>query len=531
MAIGNPAVYADYSGGNNKEAGPFLLQENQCQDSRNVYANALGALIKRRGFATHSVIKTSADANALDGPAHSLAPANLTPNRYLLAVGKTPSASTDSIVSIGEGGVANVLKTGLAQGTRWEFVQGPVSGTEGPIYGVNGVDTPQYWSGATASTATGNWTAIDALGNPIAGDHPAKKCQYLVYHLDKFWASGDLTKPGRIYSTGVDSNGLPDPRVWDSDYTDDIEPADGEQITGIGKVGPYLLVFKGRKTYVLTDPVTRAYRPISSSIGCIAHRSIAETAQGTMFLSEDLGVCITDGSNVTKVSEPIQPFLQAILDSQIVNVKNAAATYFDDSYWLSLPEAGTNSITLQYDLATRAWWLHTCASNQFALLDPTGAPRLYSAQPAAQRIERAFAPNVYADAGSPYSSYWEGPFWAWGSPHINKRLHQLRADGRGFWQIALKESFNQPYSEPIDEDIWEEPTGSTEFYGSGSEDFGDSDTTIVFGAQQGLVQKRYATPVRGWGRAWSVRISDGSLGGNDAMELYAITAFVRTRTD
>jgi hypothetical protein len=531
MAIGNPAVYADFSGGNNKEAGPYLLSENQCQDSRNVYANALGALVKRRGFSEHSTIETSAPANALDGPAHSLAAANLTPNRYLLAVGKTPSAATDSIVGIDESGEARVLKTGLTQGRRWEFVQGPVSSSQGPIYGVNGVDTPQYWSGATASTATAEWTAVNDTGGSLS-PHPAKECQYLVYHLDKFWASGDLSKPGRIYSTGVDGNGLPDPRNWDSDYTDDVDPADGEQITGLGKVGPYLVVFKGRKTYVLTDPVSRAYRTISSNIGCISHRSIVETARGTMFLSEDLGVCVTDGSSVNRVSDAIQPFLKDILDSQIVNVKNAAACYFDDSYWLSLPyQSSSNSITLQYNLETNSWWIHTCVSNQFALLDPVGSPRLYSAHPTAQRIERAFAPNVYADAGQTYESYWEGPFWAWGAPHMNKRLHQLRVDGRGFWQLSIKESFNRPYSLPLDDLIWEEPTGGTELFGEGPELFGDLDPTIVFGSQQGLIQKRYATPSRGWGRAWSLRITDGAGGSNDLMELYAVTAFIRTRTD
>lgn len=631
MAIGNPSVYADFSGGINRQAGPYLLQENQCQDARNVYANTLGALTKRHGFSSFSTIKTSANANALDGRAHSLTTAHLTSTRYLLAVGKTPSASTDSIVSINESGVANVLKTGLTQNKRWEFVQAPVvsanevqtvtisatggtftltySGqttsainynasaddvanalvalsnigagevqvtkvnsvytvvftgtlggsnltqmtgdgssltggteprltiatvtngtTEGPIYGVNGTDTPQYWSGASASTATSNWTAVNSLGTLI-DPHPAKNCKYLVYHLDKLWASGDSSKPGRIYSSGVDANGLPDPRNWDSDYTDDIEPADGEQITGIGKVGPYLLVFKPRKTYVLTDPANRAYRPVSSSIGCISHRSIAETAQGTMFLSDDLGICITDGASVTPMSDAIDPFLMDVFENEAVDLENAAGVYYDNSYWLSLPTNGTNAITIQYSFETESWWFHTCASNQYALLDPLGAPKLYSAQPAAQRIERAFDPDSYEDAAGAFESYWEGPFWAWGAPHINKRLHQLRADGKGFWQMSIKESFNRPYEGPLDEIIWEGPTGTAENYGEGSSDFGDADTTIVFGSEQGIIQKRYSTPARGWGRAWSLKVSDSGAGGNEVMELYAVTAFVRTRSD
>jgi hypothetical protein len=524
MAIGSPTVYADFSGGVNKEAGPFLLQDNQCQDARNVYANPLGALEKRRGFAAFSTL------SPLDGPAHSLAPVSLTSTKYLLAVGKEPGQNKDRIVSVTEAGTATAIKSGLEPGTRWEFAQALTGGGQGPIYGVNGVDNPQYWSAASSSTATADWTAVDGLGNNIA-THPAKRCKFLVYHLDTLWASGDPDNPGVIFSSGVDANGVPDFRNWDSRYRDRVDPGDGQAITGIRTVSPYLLVFKNRKTYVLTnaDPELRNYRAISSSIGCAAHRSIAETAQGTMFLSEDLGVCVTDGSSVQRISDPIQPYLKDLIETNSQAVKNAAAVYHDDSYWLCVPDNGTNAVTFQYSLETQSWWIHTCASNQFALIDPSSEPKLYSTNPATKRLEQAFAPDTYQDSGADYESYWEGPFWAWGEPHINKRLHQLRADGTGFWKFRIKESFNREYSSILDEITWEPVSGSTAQWGIGSDEFGDSDASILFGDIQGLTQKRYNTPARGWGRAWSLKISDESS--NVPTIIYAISAFVRTRSD
>jgi len=330
MAIGSPVVYADFSGGINKEAGPYLLQENQCQDARNVTATIQGSLEKRRGFTSFSTIVDTNAVAKLDGEAHSLASANLSGGQYLIAVGKTPSASTDRIVSISSSGIAETIKSGVTQGTRWEFAQAPIeistNPDQGPIYAINGVDTPQYWSGATGSTAMAEWTAEDDLQQAIP--HPAKDSKFLIYHLDKLWASGDTSKPGRIWSTGVDANGFPNPRNWDDDYRDDIEPSDGLQITGLGKVGPYLLVFKNSKTYVLTNPETRAYRPISSSIGCIAHRSIVETNEGTMFLSDDLGVCITDGTTVSRISNSIKQFLLDLISAQPVNIAYAAGAFF-----------------------------------------------------------------------------------------------------------------------------------------------------------------------------------------------------------
>lgn len=521
MAIGSPTVYSDFSGGINKEAGPYLLQDNQCQDARNVYASPLGSLQKRRGFVSFSTLST------LDGVAHSLAPVRLSASRYLLAVGKEPSQNKDRIVSVSENGTATAIKSGLEPGTRWEFAQALAGGGEGPIYGVNGVDNPLYWSGATASTTAATWTVVGG------GTHPAKKCKFLIYHLDTLWASGDTDNPGTIFSSGVDSGtGAPDFRNWDAAYQDQVDPGDGQNITGLGKVGPYLLVFKNRKTYVLTNPAAeaRAYRPISTSIGCISHRSIAETARGTMFLSEDLGVCLTDGSSVQRISDAIQPFLKDIMEANAQAITNAAAVYYDDSYWLSVPVNGTNAITLQFSLENDSWWIHTCASNQFALLDPTGQPRLFSANPSTKRVDRAFAPDTYLDGGETYESYWEGPFWAWGEPHINKRVHQLRADGNGYWKLKIKEDFNQPYSSELADEIWGNEYDTTaETFGQGDAVWEDPDTSIIFGGTQGLQQRRYNTPARGWGRAWSLRLSDNKS--NVPMEIYAVTAFVRTRSD
>ena len=118
MAIGSPVVYADFSGGVNKEAGPYLLQENQCQDARNVTSTVQGSLEKRAGFSSFSTIVNGSAVAQLDGRAHSLAAANLAGGQYLLAVGKTPAASTDRIVSISASGVAEAIHTGATLNTR-----------------------------------------------------------------------------------------------------------------------------------------------------------------------------------------------------------------------------------------------------------------------------------------------------------------------------------------------------------------------------------------------------------------------------
>lgn len=541
MATGSPVLYADFSGGINYEAGPYLLQESECQDARNVRSNRLGSLEKRNGCAVLSTIKNSSNAYVLGAAPHSLFAVN-TSTPYLLAVGTHTTPGTDAVVSITTGGTATAIKTNAAAGKRWEFVQAPTNTSQGPIFGVNGVDNPVFWSAATASTALGTWTAVDGAGNAIAGDHPAKKCRYLIYHLDKIWAAGEVDYPGRIRSTGVDSGtGLPNPRNWDSEYTDDVDPFDGEAITGLGKVGPYLLVFKNKKTYVLTDPVNRAYRQISSTIGCCAHRSIVETSAGTMFLSEDLGVCVTDGASVRTISSKIQPLLNEAAKAYPADIRNAAATYYQDSYYLSLPTSDDqNDLLLEYSLETQSWWVHTCPSNQFAILDPINAPKLFSARPDLRRVDEMFQPGTFTDADDAYLSYWRGPYWAWGQPHLNKRISQLRIDGKGQFQSYIARTFEDTYYELTNDGVlWESADDDTTTFG-GTGLYGGSGN---FGPDLGVNNWRFPTPSEGWGRAWSLLVGDGitpelaaeigaqTTGSANNFEIYSIAAFSRARTD
>jgi hypothetical protein len=66
-----------------------------------------------------------------------------------------------------------------------------------------------------------------------------------------------------------------------------FDPGDGEQITAIGSVGPYVLVAKPSKLWLIYDLDTLANRPLGKNVGCVAHRSMVETPFGTFFLGKD----------------------------------------------------------------------------------------------------------------------------------------------------------------------------------------------------------------------------------------------------
>ena len=527
MATGNPVIYTDFSGGLNLEAGPYLLEDNQCQDCRDVYANRSGALTKRNGSTRASKYKNGATpAVEQITHAHSLFATTGTTNGFIAVGPVSPSKATDSIVKITTGGTTTTLKSNQTANKPWEWVQGPLATDEtpdqGPYYGMNGEDTPQYWDGVSGSTE--NWVAGAGQGTVPSGT------PYLIYAQDRMWATGDPAFPGRVWKTGINDDAvpLPDPCNWDTDLIDDIDPEDGQATTGIGTVGPYIIVFKERKSYVISDGASGVYRTLSSNIGCVSHRSIVETTIGTFFLSEDLGVCVTDGSNIRVLSDKIDPLLKTAAKTQPVAYKRAVGVYYNDSYFLSIPYGNSqNSITLQYQIETGAWWVHTFAAADYAIFDSGSGTSLYGAAPEIAGMDLLLVDNVYTDNGALYESYWDGPYWTWGAPHINKRVSQFRIDGMGFWELCAGTTFDDDREKISDGIVWETGSSNAGNFGDPGTDFGDQGT---FGGEGTVTEKRYFTPTNGWGRAWSLKITDEGDNANKT-EIYSITGFLRPRSD
>jgi len=108
--------------------------------------------------------------------------------------------------------------------------------------------------------------------------------------------------PNRIYI----SEPL-EPESWPAVNFLDVDPGDGDRIMGAVANFNRVLVMKRRKTYVLAwsvQPVTEIFVPtlISSDIGCIAPRSVAQVASGSVWLS-DRGLALYDGRSVQALPE------------------------------------------------------------------------------------------------------------------------------------------------------------------------------------------------------------------------------------
>lgn len=429
MPSGLPFDYSDLQGGLNSKSAPHLLEDSQARDLLNVQSSSTGAVVKRNGF--QSFAAPASGFQSLYAVEETAAP-------WLIGT----TATTIQKVSAA-GAVTAITPASPPTSGRWEWVQAQASGAQGPVWGVNGVDANQQWDGTAGTTSP--WTAnTGGTQTPYRATVPQGR--YLAFHQNHVIIAGVDAAPNTVYWSEINATDGVRPDRFPTANAVQLDPNDGDRITGVGKAGPYLVVFKKRKTFVITNIETGANRRVSSEVGCVAHRSIAETGVGTLFLTEDRGVYLTDGAKVQLVSDAIAPTLDR---ASSIYKSNAAAVAWGTHYYLAYSDAGpANNKILDYDLTTRSWWLHSVgatigtvgvAPSQWAVWHPSSGSGLYAAYSNTARIDQAFVPNVYQDVGTGFYWVWKGP---WQSPsfyrrrrypttYYRKRFQQLRVDGGG----------------------------------------------------------------------------------------------------
>lgn len=505
--MGVPLFYTSFAAGLNTKSAPFLLDEGlgplPSRDLMNVQGTQAGAILKRTGLVTLATPGATPT---------SLFASEATPVSCLIGAGGTV------VYSVQSGGTVTNIKTGVSSNVRWEMCSAPVVSGQGPVYMINGTDTPQQWSGATAGTATANWTNA-------SGSVAVPNGKYITYANNQVFIAGVSGTPSRVYWSAI-----ADPTNWDpASLTGagfvDLDPNDGQAITGIGKVGPYVFVTKPRKCWVISDPATAQNRRISDQIGCVAHRTIQSGPEGTFFLSEDRGVYLTNGSKLEPISDIIQPTIDAIDGERTL----AAATYFNGHYYLSVASqgVGANDTTLDWDTTLNSWWRHSFGSNQFAVWHPISSAELYSAKATSAVVDKCFVSGIYTDNGSNFQWVWRGPWQSptfarrrlFPTPYYRKRLRQIRYDGIGTVDFSLAKDFA----------VVETLVKSNVFSSSSSTNFGGSQPfggPQLFGGGASVLSARAYT--LGVANAFSVVFSSTS---NTADGIYSYFMVMHDRRD
>ena len=479
---GAPVTLDDFRGGVNTDAGVYNLKNNEARGALNVQATSRGAIRKRDGSQLFGYL-----AVPLTNLYASSSP------RVLIG------SAGENIYGVTPGVLINNIGSGHVADSMWNWIQAPVNGGEGPFFGLNR-HVLRSWTGSGFAQM---WT-------PAAGTIPVG--QYIKYHGNRVWIANTAADPSGLYFSNIGN-----PRDWPAPNVVRFDPSDGEEITGLGTAGPYLLVFKPSKIWLVTDLDTGANRLISRNAGCIAPRSIVETPEGTFFLTPDQGIMVANQNNTQllsnnqRLSDAILPTISELPQATL---RHAAGAYFDQHYYLSVSSGGiTNDLMLDYDMVLRSWWLHSHGMAALAVWERTAdEPELYGAVAGVPRIDRLFVPNEALDAGTIFPAYWTSPFLTFGKPMVRKRCREIHFDGEGRINVKLAKDFSLTAAEATSANF----AGDDGTYGGPGGLFGVDDGS-VFGSAVLVGEANVYTP--GVARAWSVMF------GNDTADTFVIDSF------
>lgn len=489
MARGTPFSFDGFIGGLNTVDSPYTLQATETRDCLNVIATTRGAIRKRTGSTLFTASPPTVELN-------SAFAATISGTKWLIVAGG------GKIYKVSTAGAVTEIGKGFS-GARYTMVQAPTGtgvGGLGPVYMSNGVDAPQEWTGTGEVKPWSGKNDTEHYGTSPFVPNGA----YMVFVGNRVWMTGISTDPSAVWFSDIVSigagGGQGDPTSWPKTNVVRFDSSDGYPITGIGTIGPYILVFKEHKTWVIHDINTGANRNLASNIGCVANRSITETPEGTFFLTADQGVYLTDGTHIREMSYNVRPTILGINQAQRAN---AAGAYYNNHFYLSFASdaSATNSRTLDYDMQLKSWWLHDLTANQWAQYEPSEIG-LYSVRPGTSKgVIQAFVPNVFADVGEPYAgahsltAYWFGswiPFYIFIHRHavsaqfVKKRVRAIHFDGSGIINPIVFKDFHQSAVQlpaVVGSSPQYEPALPVNF-AAGETTFGNTDTGQVFGGTE-----------------------------------------------
>ncbi len=314
-------------------------------------------------------------------------------NRKLLFISHT----TCQEMNTGTGALTSI-KTGLTTNLRTRAI------TFKDIFlYVNGTDNLQQIDESTPA---------DVDGSP-----PISK--YIALHKNYIFLAGNSSFPSRLYYSDLD-----DHETWGANSFFDVNPDDGDRITGLIVTLDSLIIQKEYNTYMLygdtpqfTEGLTLwRVKKASTSTGSVNQGGMSVYGKNVLYLSRNDGIQVFGGGvssedvefdsmTSTLLSKDITPTIDGLNESRY---SQAESIIWDYKYILSVPNAAstTNNIQLVYDFRKAGWTVWTLPANCFTKFRASGVDSLYFGSTTTGKIFR-YTPTTYSDNGSAIDAYYK----------------------------------------------------------------------------------------------------------------------------
>ncbi len=288
-------------------------------------------------------------------------------------------------------------------------------------------DVPKSWDGSTAQN--------------LAGSPP--NFSFCTTHKNRVWASGNAANPSRLYYTV-----LLTPADWAGSGSGsiDIDPDDGDIITGIISHRNELIVFKGPNKGSIhrvagsaptgDDAFSRV--PLVKGIGAVWHNTIIPVANDVIFMWSDGTIHSLQATNdfgdynLSSLSRPINSWIRDHVNK--ARLRHAwAADWPEKSFALftvPIDSSQTNNIILMMDYSqgNAVKWAYWSSFNDTQCLAQgvdasDNNARVVFAGGGDGYIRKLGRPTRSIDDATTISYRVLTPFMSYGSPHNMKNIH------------------------------------------------------------------------------------------------------------
>jgi hypothetical protein len=312
------------------------------------------------------------------------------------------------------------------------------------------VDKPVWFTQARSAQYIFDETLGGArwTGSVLSRPGTLPKAKFSIFTQSYHIASGVDGQQNRIYiseladaskftrTTGSlnDATEVPGATVFSGTTANfiDIQPGDGDRITGLGTFQNVIIIFKQFSIYQMTfddtgDPVVT---PVTNAAGCISARSVVNVENDLYFLSRE-GIRVLGNEpnffssiRTNILSKRIEPTTRNINETYFTK---SNAIYFDNQYIMSAPtSSATIDTTLVYNKEFQAWskWQGTEADAYTKFVNSDNEQRLLFLAEDGTRVNQ-FTPGVYSDDGIPIRAYLLSKVFDFKNPDITKYFVDL----------------------------------------------------------------------------------------------------------
>ena len=337
----------DFSGGMNTEVIDALTPMNTMRLVQNMDTDVIGALRVRRG--TVAIGNQIQDNKSCLGLYNFRDSGSGTNNRQIAVFNN--SGDTNAITSYNSSGTWTAISGGssFAASAKHRFAT-----FLDYVFLVNSnFVEPKSWNGDTATS----WGTTNLASAPAG--------QFITVFRSRLYIAGTSAKPDRLYFSSIPSTASTPVITWNTSDTTgdwlDINPSDGREggnITGLANNGTLLLIFKDRAMYRWNSYATDA--DLIVNVGASSQESIS-TRNGVTFFFNPGGVYATDGGYPTKLSLPIQRWIDAIPGTYYTSVSGFTD---ENHYYCSIGDVTVDSVAysnvvLIYTINAKTWAIRT----------------------------------------------------------------------------------------------------------------------------------------------------------------------------